>query len=171
MSPVNRPAKTSRSPPTQFAAVTAEIQASGITIINGTPPRAENQWRKDAIRQLNGIDSLREKEEFDTSTFDYRETLRLLLDLYGRYGATQKIVVSPTGSKMQSVAVGLACGFLRDLQVVYPTPQSFPTPSNYTTGVSNVYQLSLSAFAAVPTTVGAYDVGLGQGLERSDAAG
>jgi len=157
--------------PTQFAAVTAEIQASGISIINGTPPRAENQWRKDAIRQLNGIDSLGEKEEFDSSTFDYRETLKLLLDLYGRYGATQKIVVSPTGSKMQSVAVGLACGFLRDLQVVYPTPQSFPTPSNYTTGVRNVYQLSLAAFAAVPTTVGAYDVGSAEGLEQSDAAG
>jgi hypothetical protein len=47
--------------PTQFAAVTAEIQASALTIINGVPPRDENLWRRDAIRQLNGIDSLRQK--------------------------------------------------------------------------------------------------------------
>jgi hypothetical protein len=135
--------------PTQFAAVTSEIQALALTIINGVPPRDANLWRREAIRQLNGIDSIREKEEFDTSTLDYRDTLKLLLELYAKYGASQKIIVSPTGSKMQSVAIGLACGFLRDLQIVYPTPKSFPTPSNYTTGVSNIYQLSLATFAGV----------------------
>jgi hypothetical protein len=138
--------------PTQFAAVTAEVQASALTIINGVPPRDENLWRQEAIRQLNGIDSIREKEEFNISTFDYRDTLRLLLELYAQYSASQKILVSPTGSKMQSVAVGLVCGFLRDIQIVYPTPRSFPTPSNYTTGVSKIYHLSLAAFADVAAT-------------------
>jgi len=155
--------------PAQFAAVTAEIQASGLTIINGVPPSAENCWRKEAIRQLNGIDSIREKEEYDTSTLDYRGTLKLLLDLYARYAATHKIIVSPTGSKMQSVAVGLVCGFLKDLQVVYPTPQSFPKPSNYTTGIRNVYQLSLATFAGVPVSVDLEESGLAEG-EHGDGA-
>ena len=45
------------------------------------------------------------------STLDYRETLDLLLNIYNmhRYGA--KLVISPTGSKMQSLAVGVICAF------------------------------------------------------------
>jgi hypothetical protein len=155
--------------PTQFAAVTAEIQASVLTIINGVPPRHENVWRKDAIRQLNGIESIREKEEFETSTLDYRDTLKLLLDLYRKYGSSQKIIVSPTGSKMQSVAVGLVCGFLKDLQVVYPTPQSFPKPSNYTIGIRSVYQLSLATFADVPLSSDLEDLRLAECFEQGDS--
>ena len=137
--------------PTQFAAVCAETQASFCSVVNGVPPRANNSWRRDAIRRLNNLDSILDREEFDTSTFDYRETLKLLLDLYGKHGAVEKIVISPTGSKMQSVAVGIACGFLNDIQVVYPTPRSFPAPSNYTKGVSDTYQLSLEPFSSVTT--------------------
>jgi hypothetical protein len=97
---------------------------------------------------------------------DYRNTLKLLLELYARYAATYKIIVSPTGSKMQSVAVGLACGFLKDIQVVYPTPQSFPKPSNYTKGIRNVYQLSLARFASVPLSADLEDLGLAEGFEH-----
>ncbi len=139
--------------PTQLAAVCAETPAAVLAVVNGIPPRAENAWRHDAIRTLNGVQSLREREEFDASTFDYRQTLQLILELYAKHGASQKFIISPTGSKMQSVAVGLACGFLRDLQVVYPTPKFFPTPTNYTTGVRRVYRLQLDAFASVPISM------------------
>jgi hypothetical protein len=140
--------------PTQFAAVCAEIQASFFAIVNGVPPRGENSWRRDAIRKLNNIDSIKEKEEFDASTLDYRETLRLLLDLYKRHGAVEKLVISPTGSKMQAVAVGIVCGFLRDIQVVYPTPRSFPSPSSYTTGAIATYRLSLAPFSGLASRSG-----------------
>jgi hypothetical protein len=136
--------------PTQLAAVCAEIQASFYSVINGIPPRSQNVWRRDAIRRLNNLDSIPEREEFDASTLDYRETLRLLLDIYAKHGAVEKIVISPTGSKMQAVAVGVLCGFLRDIQVVYPTPRSFPAPSNYTQGALDTFQLSLEAFSSVP---------------------
>ena len=139
--------------PAQFAAVCAEIQPSFYSIVNGLPPRAENAWRRDAIRILNDIESVRDLEEFDASTLDYRETLQLLLSLYDRHGAVEKLVISPTGSKMQSVAVGLACGFLRDLQIVYPAPRSFQEPSNYTRGVKGTYALDLGPFAAVRAEV------------------
>lgn len=133
----------------QFATVCAEINAAAFTILNGSPPLPENGWRREAIRGLNGLDGLHDKDEVDVSTLDYRDTLRVVLDTYAQYGATQKLIVAPTGSKMQSVAVGLAVGFLRDLQVVYPTPKHFPNPSNYTTGVRATSHLSLARFAAV----------------------
>lgn len=138
---------------TQFAAVCAEIQAATFAIVNGVPPRRENRWRREAIRRINNIDSLREKEEFDLSTLDYRETLQLLLREYSDHGALEKLVISPTGSKMQAVAVGIACGFLRDLQVVYPTPKEFTSPSNYTHGAVGTYSLELAGFANIATNL------------------
>jgi hypothetical protein len=139
--------------PTQLAAVCAEIQASSFSIVNGAPPSDQNSWRRDAIRRLNNIDSIREKEEFNASTLDYRDTLKLLLDLYRDHGALEKLVISPTGSKMQSVAVGIACGFLRDIQVVYPTPRSFPSPANYTKGSRATYRLCLEPFSVLTTNL------------------
>jgi hypothetical protein len=133
--------------PTQLAAVCAEIQASFYSIINGVPPRGQNVWRRAAIRKLNNIESIQEREEFDVSTLDYRETLRLLLSIYAEHGAVEKLVISPTGSKMQSVAVGVLCGFLRDIQIVYPTPRSFPSPTNYTVGAVETYSVSLQCFS------------------------
>lgn len=78
-----------------------------------------------------------------TSTLDYRETLRLLLELYADHSAFDKLVVSPTGSKLQSVAVGIATAFLRDLQVVYPTPMKFTDKERHTVGVANYFRISL----------------------------
>lgn len=133
----------------QFATICAEINASAFTVINGVPPSPENRWRRKAIRELNGIESVHDREEVDVSTLDYRQTLQAILDVYGRYGATQKLIIAPTGSKMQSVGAGLACGFLRDIQVVYPTPLTFPSPSRYTTGIRATTCLSLAPFAVV----------------------
>ncbi|MDB4928236.1 MAG: hypothetical protein JWM10_720 [Myxococcaceae bacterium] len=131
---------------TQLAAVCSEIQASYFTIVHGTPPDAQNAWRRDVIRELNRVDSLPAREEFNVSTLDYRETLNLILDVYAEHGQREKLVISPTGSKMQSLAIGIACGFLRDLQVVYPTPRSFAPPKDYTRGVGDVYRLPLGRF-------------------------
>lgn len=133
--------------PAQLAAVCAEVNAAAFTIVNGRPPRAVYAWRLEAIRQLNRVSSLREAEERATSTLDYRETVTLLLDVYRRYGARQKLVVVPTGSKMQSVAVAIVVGFLDDFQVVYPAPRSFPAPANYTRGVQTIYSLDLGMIA------------------------
>lgn len=132
----------------QFATVCAEINAAAFTVLNGRPPLPENSWRPEAIRDLNGLDGLHDKDEVDVSTLDYRDTLRVILETYAAYGATQKLIVAPTGSKMQSVAVGLAVGFLRDIQVVYPTPKHFPDPSNYTTGIRATSCLPLAPFSA-----------------------
>lgn len=135
--------------PAQLAALCSEINASSYTIIHGRPHSDDNGWRKEAISRINSITSLREVEEVVTSTFDYRETVTALLDIYQRHGDRQKLIVSPTGSKMQALAVGLVSGFLHDIQIVYPAPRSFPSPDNYTKGVRQIYSLNLS-FLGVP---------------------
>jgi hypothetical protein len=137
--------------PAQFAALCAEINASAFSIIHGVPPDHSNAWRTEAIRSLNKLGGLREAEDFRTSTLDYRETIACLLSIYARDERRNKIVIAPTGSKMQSVAVGVVVGFLHDIQIVYPAPRSFPTPENYTKGVKQIYRLPLATFVHVPS--------------------
>ena len=130
----------------QLIALRSVIQPSFISIINGMPPALGNQWRTEAIRKINKVDSILNKDEETTSTLDYRETFDYLLSLYAQYSALERLVISPIGSKMQSVAVGLIRSFFNDIQTTYPTPRIFTQPSEYTIGVKQLYCLQLSMF-------------------------
>lgn len=133
----------------QLAALRIELQPSHYTVIHGKPHLEKNTWRLEKIRRLNRTDSVPSREDCVASTFDYRETLRALLRVYGEHGATQRIVISPTGSKMQALAVGLFRSVVTDAQVVYPTPRTFAAPERYTKGVHALWGLPLAAFAGL----------------------
>jgi len=49
---------------------------------------------------------------------------------------------------MQSIAVGLFRAFVNDVQIVYPTPRDFCSPSNYTKGIGQLYVLPLKSFGS-----------------------
>jgi hypothetical protein len=132
--------------PDQLTAIRSEVQPSRYSIIHGLTPSSQLKWRTDAIRKLNCTDEIPNREERNVSTLDYRETVKCLLEIYQKFGANERIVVSPTGSKMQAVAVGLVRGALEDLQVVYPTPSSFKT-GEYTRGAKTLFRLDLDVFA------------------------
>ena len=127
----------------------SELQPSRFTFIEGTPPSPENQWRTAAIATLNRLNLLHTAQRCMTSTLDYAETLDLLLRLYAEHGVRERLVVSPTGSKMQTVAVGLFRAFIGDVQIVYPTPRGFLAPADYTIGVGPLHCLSLEPFASL----------------------
>jgi hypothetical protein len=80
-----------------------------------------------------------------TSTLDYRETLDYLLRLYGTHSERERLLISPTGSKMQTIAVGIFRAFMDDVQIVYPTPKEFRSP--YTEGIGQIYLLALDEFS------------------------
>lgn len=130
--------------PTQLAALHSELQAASCTLVHGVPPSPQLAWRTDALRKLNVRTSRGHCDELEASTLDYRQTVRAIAEEYRKHAVWEKLVVSPTGSKMQAVAVGLCCGRLEDLQVVYPTPSTFVSPRNYTLGVAETYCLALS---------------------------
>ncbi len=133
----------------QLPALRAELQPSRFAFIHGVPPSPLNRWRTDAIARLNQLDDIDGTGNFKTSTFDYRETLDCLLEIYSLYSVRDRLLVSPTGSKMQTVAVGLFRALLNDIQIVYPTPREFRSPKEYTTGVGQLHVLPLSMFAEV----------------------
>ena len=131
--------------PTQLSNLIQELQPTYAEFLHGTPPYRKYQWRTQAIRDLNGrtLEQLQGKKEHYVSTLDYRETLKLLLDIYSQRSMFSRIVIAPTGSKMQSVAVGIFRAALSDVQIVYPTPQTFVAPERYTIGVRQLNQMDL----------------------------
>ncbi len=131
--------------PAQLTNLVQELQPTYTDVIHGVPPDQNNEWRTEAIRQLNErtLNELYGKTDQSASTLDYREALRILLSIYARRSMFDRLVVAPTGSKMQSVAVGLFRAVLHDVQIVYPTPHVFPEPEKYTLGVRQMYQLDL----------------------------
>ena len=119
-----------------------ELQPTYVDAIYGVPPSNRNRWRCSAAKHLNAS-ALRGQtgvSEHETSTLDYTDTLRVLLEIYRERSMFDRMLVAPTGSKMQAVAVGMVRSVLTDLQVVYPTPQEFNV-GHYTKGVGRVHHV------------------------------
>jgi hypothetical protein len=135
--------------PDQLAALRTEIQPSYFAFIHGLPPLEENRWRPGNIRTLNRIEEISPRDEHYCSTLKYNETLELLLSIYNAYGAMERIIIAPTGSKMQTVAVGIFRAFMQDIQIIYPTPHIFPKPEEYTRGTRQLFQLTLNRFSQI----------------------
>jgi hypothetical protein len=128
-------------------ALRTELQPSRYSFIEGVPPDGENHWRKMVIANLNHLDQIGEAERFETSTLWYQETLDCLIGIYSKHSLRERLMIAPTGSKMQAVAVGIFRSFVQDVQIVHPTPRGFCDPSNYTHGVGKLHLLSLSPFS------------------------
>ena len=133
----------------QLVALRLELQPSYYTLIHGRPHLDENAWRLEPIRELNRTDKIQWREDVEASTLEYRETLECILGVYAAYGASERLIIAPTGSKMQAVAVGLFRSFMDDVQIAYPTPRTFARPEHYTRGVLQIWSLSLDVFSTL----------------------
>jgi hypothetical protein len=131
----------------QLIALRAELQPSRLSLIEGIPPGAHNQWRQRTIAAVNCLDQIQNAEIYQASTLDYTETLSCLLKLYAEHGVYERLLISPIGSKMQAVAVGIFRSFVEDVQIVYPTPRDFLKPERYTEGFGQMHLLSLGPFS------------------------
>ena len=131
--------------PAQLKNLLEELQPTYTELIHGVPPNEENKWRTEAVKRLNdaNMKSLQELVNHNASTLDYKDTLDLLLKIYQQRSMFDRLVIAPTGSKMQAVAVGLFRAALYDIQIVYPTPQTFKNPDQYTMGIHQMYKLDI----------------------------
>lgn len=131
-----------------------QLYPTRLLLINGRPP--VHSWREEATAWIHSP-LLREWPAEDnpceinrqgiylptrvTSTFDYRETVEMLLDLYWQWSPRYRIILAPTGSKLQTVGAFFVRAAHDDIHVEYPTPKGF-LPS-YTTGVGTSYLIEL----------------------------
>jgi hypothetical protein len=136
------------------------ISPSRLFLINGRPPL--HSWREQATAWIHE-ELRREWPERDnpcllteeaialperaTSTLDYTETVSTLLDLYWNNAAEYRVVLAPTGSKMQTLGCYVAKGIHTDIHVEYPTPESFlPT---YSKGIGRRWIVEFEVLAAL----------------------
>lgn len=111
---------------------------SRLFLINGKPP--DHLWREHATAWIH--EQLRQEwPEKDnptflsgknkglprrtTSTLNYRKTVRVLLDLYWELAVDHRIILAPTGSKLQAVGCFFAKALHPDIHIEYPTPNGF----------------------------------------------
>lgn len=133
----------------QLAALRSELQPYQIDFIEGNPPTESLAWRREIIAKMNHIDGVSDERRHAVSTLDYKETLRLLLEIYRENSFKGRLLIAPTGSKMQTVAVAIFRAFITDIQIVYPTPDKFVSPKSYTKGIGQMHALTLERFQEV----------------------
>lgn len=127
------------------------VSPSNFILINGRPPRDELAWREEAtlyvhhrLRKEWSVGNDNRPEE-TTSTLFYDETYKLLVSLYWEFSATHRIILAPTGSKMQTIGCYLLRAVHNDIHVEYPAVQGFFS-DKYSTGVRECWELDFGTF-------------------------
>lgn len=143
------------------------ISPHRLILINGRPPHKEYQWRELATSDIHK--RLYKEYELDnpvnkqntlkrvSSTLDYRDAIYRLDEIYQEYGFFERIICAATGSKMQTVGLFFAKILHPDIQVEYPTPDSYYF-KDMTHGVREVHEVAIPNFASF--TANLADIGL-----------
>jgi len=137
----------------ELIAIVNDITPQHLILLEGRPHEGHNYWRQEAIRHLNRkiIQGSFSKDDFPPeerkviSTFDYKETIRLLEEIYVYYKYNRKIIVAPTGSKLQSLGIFLFKQMHPDIQIIYPVTKGFA--NEYTEGSRAFWQIVFDNFA------------------------
>lgn len=141
-------------------AVIDAVSPSRLLLINGRPPALV--WREEATAWIHE-QLLREWPETDnpveglpggelrparaTSTFDYRETVSALDAMYWELAVDYRVVLAPTGSKLQTVACYLVKATHPDIHIEYPTPRGFL--DLYSRGIGKIWHIRLGNLASL----------------------
>lgn len=129
-------------------ALLSEMNPAALLLINGVPPLLA--WRENAMLELHErvlkeypeTNEIRDSELVRRcSTLYYQETLTILSDIYQKYSISNRIVLAPTGSKMQAVGCALFKICCPDVHVEYPTPESYYTENFTGASVRCIHQV------------------------------
>lgn len=130
-------------------ALLSEYNPMHLFLINGVPPHLH--WREKAMSDIhkNIINEYSKDNLVDengvlirkTSTLDYTDTFNLLAEIYRKYCVENRIVLAPTGSKMQSVGCALLKLCCPDVHIEYPTPESYYVAGYSSSEIREIHQV------------------------------
>ena len=125
------------------------LNPSMLFLVNGSPPI--HSWREEAtawihqrlLDEWSAYNSLNSNglPHYTTSTLDYRQTYDLLGKLYWECFSTHKMILAPSGSKMQAVGSYLFRAVHEDVHIEYPTARGYL--DEYSAGVGARWLLEL----------------------------
>lgn len=97
----------------------------------GVPHSELDAWRIEAMRVVNGLDA--SSTVYEVSTFDYRDALRTLEQIYQEKAESVKFTLAPMGSNMQTLGAALFCYLRPSVRVMLATPEEY-NALNYSEG-------------------------------------
>ena len=110
-----------------------------LLLINGRPPvhiwreqatawihdQVRREWENDnPVRKLSKVGGVPMPKRV-TCTLDYKQTANLLLKLYWDLSPNHRVLLAPSGSKMQAVGCFLVKALHPDIHIEYPSPEGF----------------------------------------------
>jgi len=132
------------------------INPSVFILINGVPPHLS--WREKAMQEIHlfAIKEYALTNELDkagrlinkTSTLFYAETFELLAETYKRYCYSNRVILAPTGSKLQAFSCALLKLCCPDVDIEYPTPESFIFKGYSSEKIRNIHQIKFDNFSS-----------------------
>ena len=119
----------------------------------GNPKLAKDAWRAEWMMALHDVGDGRHWRKYQfIDTFDYVGAWRALEELYQRYSYSNRLTLSPMGSKMQAIGCALFCTSRPDVRVVFATPSEYRAEL-FTRGCRQVWLLPLGSTKNLRETV------------------
>jgi hypothetical protein len=137
-----------------------------LLLINGRPPlqlwrEAATAWIHEQVRReweddnplAEGIGHSPGLPMRVASTLDYRQTVLLLLSLYWALSAHYRVLLAPSGSKMQTLGCYVIKALHPDIHIEYPSPDGFSR--EYSAGVGPRWTVDFGDLSQWLTQLGA----------------
>ena len=140
----------------EIVTLQSELTPNCMVLILGMPPKEKNKWRLDALKEINDriLDPDYCRSSPIMSTFDYVSNIEGLEEIYQTYQYTHRILLSPTGSKLQALAAFMFRQIRPDVQIVYPATKSFK--SEYSEGEEDLWCISIPRFSELISRLDKY---------------
>lgn len=100
---------------------------------------AIKQKRKEMTRKINSISS--NSPSYEVSTLNYKETMKVLEQIYRQKAMDFHINISALGSKMQTLGIALYHYIRPDITVISAMPKQY-NPSQYSDGCKETWQIN-----------------------------
>jgi len=112
--------------------------------IIGKPHLSENKWRIQLVKEINKemIDQLEGSPIYVLSTFNYKDILKKLYEIYETYSLQYHINIVPFGSKIQLIGVALFHHMKPDTTVIFVLPRKY-NAEQYTEGSIEMWKIDL----------------------------
>ena len=127
------------------------MQGEQIVWLVGIPPRQENRWRIDALKEINNLTP--NDVQYEISTLDYKQTLSSLESIYGHLSDGYKLTLSPIGSKMQALGSSLFAYVHPDTRIVFAIPKEY-NAAQYSEGCRQTWRIEFGHLTALRELLG-----------------
>jgi hypothetical protein len=142
-------------------ALLSKCEPSHLFLINCVPPSLS--WKEKAVVDIhrNIIDTYANDNkknsmgllERRTSTFYYQETIDLLANIYQEHCVENRIILSPTGSKMQALGCSIIKLCCPDIHIEYPTPDSYYISGYSSSRIKGIHEVFFNNFCEFISSV------------------